>query len=220
MKTRLISHNLLTRGVAAAAIALSSVAVGAQSINVSTGFDASNTVIGSGAQPDAHWTKSIGGAAQTVYPNNADSFNGWLANDSNSVWIANDANLTDQGPTPYSFSTTFNLSNPAGASLSGGWAIDDTGTLSLNGNVISTLGGSVWGSLTSFSVPAGSAFFNPGVNTLTMTVTTTDRFLEGVRLRGTVNAPGTTPEPGSIALLTGVGLSGGLFLKRRKRAMR
>jgi hypothetical protein len=36
----------------------------------------------------------------------------------------------------------------------------------------------------------------------------------------TKQAVASTPEPGSIALLTGVGLSGGLFLKRRKRAAR
>ncbi len=189
-------------------------------INLSTGLNASNTLITTGAQPDAYWTVSEqaggNGPAQTVYPNNADWYSGWLANGPNSDWIARNANVTNNGAAPYTFTRTFDLTgyNLATVSLSGAWAIDDQGTLNLNGTPISTLGSGAWGALTTFSASTG---FIAGVNTLSMTITADDQFLEAVRLDGTLTGQlgGTaTPEPStSFLLVSGLGML--LFLGRK-----
>lgn len=188
--------------------------------NVSTGLDATNTLITTGGTADAHWIvqESAGGtgAAQVVEapenPNN-DWYVGWVADGPDSAWIARDASVVDNGPAPYTFSTTFDLSgyDPTTAALSGSWAVDDAGTLMLNGHQLGTLASGAWGALTSFS--ASSPDFISGVNTLSITITSGDDFLEGARLQGAVTAspldpPPSVPEPGSFALL-GTGL---LFL--------
>ena len=193
------------------------------SVDISTGLDASNNLITSGGVNDAHWTvpsqANVVGPAQTVYPNNADWYGGWLANGPGSAWIARDANVSNNGVAPYTFSTSFNLTgyDLSTAALSGSWAIDDTGTLDLNGHTIATLGSGAWGGLTAFSVPTGSSFFNQGTNTLSITITSDDQFLEAVRLQGNVTARAlTTPEPGTYAMLGSFCLVGGAFLRRRK----
>jgi len=137
----------------------------AGTINLATGLDSSGNLIGSGGQNDANWTvQQIGGTgpAQTVFPGNADWFGGWAPNGPNSDWIARDANNCCNGPAPYSFSRIFNLSSGdvSNVSISGSWAIDDQGTLSLNGNTIATLGNGQWGSLSAFSPHFSPAFLN------------------------------------------------------------
>ena len=170
-------------------------------INLSTGLNASFSLIGSNGSPDPHWTvdQAVGGtaAAQIVTSAGADFSSGaWLADGPNSDWIARNANVTNNGAAPYTFNRTFDLAgyNLSSVLISGGWTIDDGGTLSLNGNQIAALGANNWGTLNSFSVPAGSAFLNQGLNTLTITITTSDEFLEAVRLEGgvTVGLAATT----------------------------
>lgn len=188
----------------------------ASTINVSTGQDGSGNIWGSGNQIDANWT--VTGAdsetgtnpAKTVFPNNADyctPSNGcspaWVANDSSSDWIAFNPNATANGTGTYT--TTFNLTGAhlSTVSLSGFWTIDDQGTLTLNGHLIGTLPppSQPWTVLNSFSVPTGSSDFVDGVNTLTMHITASDNFEEGVRLNGAVSFSGTTvPEPSSLLL--------------------
>jgi hypothetical protein len=193
--------------------------VTAASINLATGLDSSNNLISSGGVNDAHWTVTTDptfsptGIPQTVFPNNADFFSGWVANGPNSDWIARNANVTDNGPAPYTFSRTFTLaaSDLASASISGSWTIDDAGTLNLNGNQLGSLSSGGWSSLHSFSVPTGSADFVLGTNTLSITITSDDRFLEGARLEGTLTTASTgVPEPAtlhmaSISVVTGLG---------------
>ena len=72
--------------------------------------------------------------------------------------------------------------------------------------------------LLNFSVSSG---FLPGLNTLSMTITSDDDFLEAVRLQGelfaNVQAPNGTPEPGTLALFGGLTVTGlGFAIKRRR----
>lgn len=191
-------------------------------INLATGLNSSGGLIGSGGQSDANWSvpeQSGGsGAAQTVFPGNADWYSGWLANGPNSDWIARDANNCCNGPAPYSFDRTFTLfaSDVSTVSISGYWTIDDAGTLTLNGNLIGSLVSGDWGSLWWFYVPAGSSFFHVGINTLTIIITSDDDYLEGARLEGTLSGTKyTIPEPSSFFLL-GSGLLGMAGMLKRK----
>jgi hypothetical protein len=194
-------------------------------INVSTGLDASNNIITTGAVNDAHWTVTTNptfsptGIPQTVFPNNADSgFPSWVANDSKSDWIARNADHSNNGPAPYTFTRTFDLAglNPSTATLTGMWAIDDAGTLALNGHTLSTLAPGAWVALTAFSAP--SADFVQGLNTLTMTITSDDQFLEAARLQGSVTVA-AVPEPSPI-LLGGVGaLAFGALARWKRRSV-
>jgi hypothetical protein len=189
-------------------------------INLATGLDASNNLITTGGAPDAHWTVR-GNPAQVVVPGSGDSgFPDWIANGPNSAWIARNANDAF-GNGLDTYTRTFDLTgfNPATASITGFWTLDDGGTLSLNGHLIGTLDASTtpWFSFHAFSVPAGSPFFNPGVNTLQISITQTDTFLEGVRLQGTLTAEAAAiPEPTSVVLF-GLALVGGALCAWRRR---
>jgi hypothetical protein len=157
-------------------------------INVATGLDCSNHVIGTPGTNDCHWTVN-GNPAQVVGPGVVDWPGGaWAPDGPNSNWIAINANTCCNGHAPYSFDLVFDLSGSdlSAVSLSGFWSIDDTGTVSLNGQQISALDSGLWASLHPFSVPAGSPFFQQGLNTLTITMTWTDNIYEAVRLEGTV----------------------------------
>jgi hypothetical protein len=201
-------------------------------INLSTGLDASNNLINVNGQSDAHWTvdQSTGGtaAAQVVTTDGADwgwPIGGWpdwewFSDGPNSDWIARNANLFSNGYAPYTFYRTFDLSgyDLASASISGFWAIDDDGELSLNGNVISSLSEpnpQNWNTLHSFDVSAGSSYLNQGLNTLAITMTYSDNGVEGVRLEGYVSA---VPEPSVFVALLSMGVAVLAFYARRQRA--
>ena len=180
--------------------------------------------------PNWTYTSSVNGTGQGLVANNSgvDFFNGansvpWVADSTSSSWIVdNTANSSSGGP-PLSFSTTFSLAglNPLTASLSGAWAIDDTGVLLLNGNNIAILGtpGFSWDALTAFSVSGSSGFFLPGLNVLSAALTSNDNFFEGtnVQVTGTADALiSATPIPAALPLFAGgLGLMG--FLARRKK---
>lgn len=198
---------------------------------LATGLNAGNTLITSGSVADAHWTvDQIGGGtapAVTVYPNNADWQTGWATNGESSDWIARNANTSDNGPASYSFFRTFDLTGfqPLSAFISGSWAIDDAGTLKLNGTTVSTLGAGAYTDLTNFLVPIGSPLFLPGTNTLSITITSSDDNKEGVRLQGIMLANllnvGATPEPGSMALFGSAAVTViGVGLKRKRQTRR
>jgi len=199
----------------------------ANSINISSTGNGSTT---DGAV-DPNWTYTNGNSVtgQGLVANNpgVDFFAGappWVADSTSSSWIVDNTANSQSGGGVLSFSTTFNLAglDPLTASLSGAWAIDDTGVLQLNGHTISTLAtaGFSWDQLNAFSVSGSSGDFLPGLNVLTAVTTNNDNFFEGtnVQVSGTADAlASTTPIPAALPLFaSGLGLIG-FFARRKKR---
>jgi hypothetical protein len=154
------------------------------------------------------------GTASVVTPTDADWYGGWVANSPSSSWIAYDpANCCDNGLGDYSTTFVLTSGNISSAALSGSWTLDDSGELLLNGNVIATLGNGNWGLLNSFTVP--NSDFIVGTNTLEIDITSTDSYLEGVNLEGTLTT--VTPEPTSL-LLFGSGVLGLVVCCRKRLA--
>lgn len=228
-----VSKNLAA--VAALVVSLvGATCVRAGSIDVASGLDTSGALITSSSlsgmgTPDAHWNVVdtntgfvYSGPAHVVTSSNADNaFFAWQANGPNSDWIGINANTSANGPAPYTFSTTFDLTGYDLSTVSftgGAWSIDDAGTLSLNGHALSSLSAAY--SLTSFTVP--NSDFVPGVNTLSIEMTSSDNLWEAVRLEGTVSGSplaSGVPEPASLTLL-GIGLTivGGFRLRRKHKS--
>lgn len=205
--------------VAVALFAVISQTAWAGSINVSTGLDSSGALITTGGQGDANWTVG-GNPAQVVVSTSADWYGGWVADGPNSDWIAINAGTAHNGPAPYTFSTTFDLTgyDLSTVSLSGFWTIDDGGMLDLNGNQIDSLSvnNNPWTSLHSFSTI--SSYFLPGINTLSITITDSDNTYEGVRLQGSVTGT-TVPEPATLSL-TLLGLAFLILAAWRKKLLK
>jgi hypothetical protein len=208
----------------------------AQYVDVSTGLDSSGNIQHKGGSLDANWT--VTGAVKPLDPPNAyvvgerDADFGagaWIGNGAYSSWIA--ANPFDKrGNGLMTFTSTFNVATPTTAIIIGGaWTIDDQGTLSLNGHLLSTLPNGDWGRLWAFSTTASD--FVVGLNTLTMQVTATDYYIEGARLQGwlvdagsagpetaLVGAGSAVPEASTWAMLV-AGFAGlGLAAARSRRA--
>jgi uncharacterized delta-60 repeat protein len=154
-----------------------------------TGFGLTNA-----GDPDPNWTVN-GKPAQLLTPSAANWYGGWLANGPNSNWIGVTASNPSNGPAPYTFQVQFNLSsfNFSTVSLSGQWSVDDAGALKVNGHQIASLSGGNWGRLNPFALAAGSGYLNQGLNTLEITMTQTDNYLEGVRLEGVIVDNGSLP---------------------------
>ncbi len=193
----------------------------AGTMNLSTGLDSGGNLITTGGGCDANWVQTAGpapacagGNGQVVTPANADWFGGWLADGPNSDWITSDVNSTANGSPLPTYQIQFFLGDLVGASITFSWAIDDQGTISLNGNNIGTLGSGAWGGLTPIAANA-SSFLVAGLNTLTISMTDSDNFLEGVRFEGSVSGSVGIPEPATVTtLLVGIGT---LMLRFRRR---
>jgi hypothetical protein len=177
---------------------------------------------------DTHWTftdsgNSTSGNAKVGANPGVDFFNGappWVANTSSSAWIVDNTSNSQSGGGSLIFTQTFSMAglDPTTAAMSLSWAIDDTGTLVLNGHTIGTLStqGFSWDILNSVTVPA--ADFIAGTNTLVATVTNNDNTFEGTNVSitsATANALVGTPEPATWALF-GLGVASLRVIRRRK----
>jgi hypothetical protein len=188
---------------------------------LSTGLDPTNNLISTGGVSDSRWqAASTGNFAQSVYPGNADwGGAAWLANGPNSAWIAKDASSSTGNTDTYT--TTFDLTGYilSSAALQGSWTLDDAGTISLNGNSLGSLNAGDWGSL--HSIGTVTSGFVQGVNTLSIQITQSDNFLEGVRFEGSVTAAqSSVPEPGPLtlaALAGSLGLAQAIRRRLRRR---
>ncbi len=193
--------------IAAAVLVLATTAL-ADSINLSTGTATYSVV------EQNSYNLGATGTASIVTPSDADWYGGWIANSSSSSWIAyNPTNCCDNGLGNYSTTFVLTSANISSAALSGSFTVDDSGELLLNGHVIATLGDGSWGSLHSFTVP--NSDFVVGTNTLTIEITDTDNFLEGVNLAGTLTTgTSTVPEPAAATLLGPALVALGLWRRR------
>jgi hypothetical protein len=168
------------------------------------------------------------GPAYTVDPySGGGSLQRWLTPPPTGTWWINPYHAESNGQpfddAPeglYIYQTTFTLAPGwTNASLSGAWAVDNSGTMNLNGNLVSTIADPGFRALTDFSATIQS-WFVTGTNTLTFDVHN-DGSSCGcqnptgllVQISGTVSS--TTPEPSSL-LLMGSGVLGLAGVVRRK----
>jgi hypothetical protein len=156
----------------------------------STGLGSGGVGQLSAGSPDPNWSASnpngcclYNGPATVLSPGNSNS--SWNPDDANSQWISwADA----AGSTPgYSLTQTFDLTgyDPSTAAISGKIWADGAAYLYLNGVQVAYADTYSW-SLTgqpgiSFSLGPNGALFLPGVNKLTLVVSTSDSW-EGVRV--------------------------------------
>jgi len=185
-------------------------------INLSTGLDASGNLITTDLACDAHWTVDGIGAcspnAQVVMSEDQDWSTPWVPDGPQSNWIARNAGQK-YGNGFNTYSVQFFLPTTAGASLNGEWTIDDIGTISLNGHLLGFLPDVSWGSLFPVSAPASD--FVTGVNTLSISITLSDIYLEGVRFQGGVSFTPVPEPPSRLLLLAGLGIMAIIVRLRR-----
>ena len=175
----------------------------APTINLSTGLGINNRVIQLGAVADRHWVV-LNASAQTVYPGNADFASDWVANNALSAWVSVNALSSHPAPCPYTFYNNFSMAafNVSTVVISGSWAVDNLGTLSLNGNVLQTLtAASSWTTLHAFSVTAAQGIFNLGMNSLSITLNCDDS-TDGIRVQATLTGAVPTYPPSSSSSST------------------
>lgn len=211
-----------SRAVALAVLALSTFTVAsAGTVNLSTGLDSNGNLITADGGCDANWVQTAGpanacgGNGQIVTPGDADWYGGWVGNGPNSDWITSTAAVTANGSPLPTYQISFWLDDTTGAALSGSWTVDDAGYIALNGTTIGSEGDGNWTQLNTLTT--NSANLVAGWNSLAITMTDSDNFLEGVRFEGSVTGDGASlaPEPGTLALF-GLGTLGLGLMRRRK----
>lgn len=183
-----------------------------------TGVDSGGTPL-PGGSIDPHWSIVAGpstGAAFVL----TDQHVGVYAQSPVSSWIWVNANGGgDVNGANYTFRLTFFLTgNPATASLSGSWGVDNNGLIMLNGSsaigtgALSLTGGGAGNFITfhDFSITGG---FVAGINTLDF-VSENDGGPAGLNV---TNVMGTVPDAGSTLPLLGFASLGLIALRRKLR---
>jgi hypothetical protein len=195
-------------------IAFTSVLVSATPITIfNTGVDNSGNALPAGSI-DSHYA-GISPASTAFVLGATTALPGtWLANSAASQWIGPDdgnGGSVNGGLYSRTYRTTFDLTGliVATAQLTGRWAVDNSGTLLLNGIPISTATG--FSSFTPFSASSG---FVAGVNTLDA-VWTNAGGPGGVLIEVSGTAD-QVPEPGTALLM----FAGGLLVFARLFAQR
>lgn len=162
-------------------LATSALAAGPSFYN--TGVDSNNLQLSGGSLDPHYQMRQVSGGAYTGNPNwtnavamdSSITWSQWIRpSDARWIYVADAANLGQDWGT-YEFMTTFDLTgyDPSTAILAGKWALDQYGTIYLNGNLVATLPDGNWNNnLTSFSLTSG---FLPGTNLLTFYI----RFPDG-----------------------------------------
>jgi len=187
-----------------------------------TGVNSSGVPLADGTLGDTHYLLTSVPAGSTTSIRVRTSAGGfpigpWVGDDSISAWIGpnNDAQL--DGPVgSYDYRTTFDLTglNPATASLTGQWSVDNEGLDILINGVSKGITAGGFSAFTGLSISSG---FVAGVNTLDFIVNN-DGGPTGLRVEisGTAEAS-AAPEPASFVLI-GAGLLALSRLRRRVRA--
>jgi len=180
--------------VAAAALVIGTSAQ-ADTFSFATGQDSSGKIQRKGT--DAHWivtqwqqngtTFKLPRPAKVIGKADTDWGSQWIEKKSRypSAWIAPDIYYGANGnfTLVYTFDLTgYNLATASFANLF--WSLDDSGTLDINGHVVSSLVFGKWTRMHAFSIPAGDLV--QGTNTLTITSVNSDYNYEGARVTGTL----------------------------------
>ena len=209
--------------VCATLVCASALSAFATSLTVfGTGADSSGLVLPGGSS-DPHYTVTgpgVVGTQPAVVYSPANLWSQWVPNDANSAWIG----FKDSGDTSphgtYTFETTFDLTgyDPSTASLIGRWAMDQLGSLYLNGVLEQSVPDGNWNAgvnptLNCFTI---SSDFVAGMNVLTFSGPFPDGF-DGLRVEPmTLTAtPSGVPDSGSTAMLLSVGLAGLSWFRRK-----
>ena len=141
--------------------------------------------------------------ASMVSTTDADWYSEWVQDFTTypSRWIAPDpscANCNGDYTITYKFNLTgYDLATALFSNLY--WAIDDQGSIALNGHTEAN--GGNFGAMTSFSIPISDLV--EGVNTLTITSFNSDYLYEGARLEGTLTVATAVPNFTTLYTFTG-----------------
>lgn len=145
----------------------------------------------------------------------------WVADGiDNSSWISPKGTENTDAAGNFTYQETFTLAagtNLASAVITGDWATDNSGTITLNGNTVGTAS-SGFGSLTAFTINSG---FVIGTNLLDFVVTNANTQASSnptglrVEITSATANPGV-PEPASLSFVS-MGLAGFGILARRLR---
>jgi hypothetical protein len=160
--------------------------------------------------------------AYVVDPTDADWYIGWFANGPKSSWIcANPFYQNGNGNFTATLNFTLTQSQVNAATIGAPWmaAIDDEGSVDLNGNQIAYVSRATWNAFTPVTLSTADlrSDLHAGTNSLVLQEVASDYYLEAVRFEGTLNVPSGTPEPFTIALsAAGIGLAARRKLKNRK----